>query len=198
MKTRLLIFGAILLIFAGCQKEDNEIRDSYFKQSPFIEDPGNPGLPIYSEFGYNTFGAYYDRETFISNDVDVPMKVIVTNDTTTLIFRGTKNNTDMILKIGIPDNFADTYDDLLAYNDTMIDLTKCKVTTIMNGDTAVPRVIDGILEIRKAQKLYVDGSRVEVVLAGVFEFQLLISDEPFAISNGRFDIGVGYSNFFEY
>lgn len=197
MKTTTIIFCVIILAFAGCSKSD-EIRDSYFKQSTFIEDPGNPGLPIYSELGYNTFGAYFDREKFISNDNDVPLKVIVTNDTTTLIFKGTKNSSDMTLKIGIPDNLPDTYDDLLVYNDTIIDLTACKITTIINGQTSSQQVIDGKFEIRKAQKLFVDDSQIEVVLAGVFEFQVLINDEPIAISNGRFDIGVGYSNFFAY
>ncbi|MBU0763564.1 MAG: hypothetical protein KJ607_01880 [Bacteroidetes bacterium] len=164
MKTRLFIFGAIIILFVSCKKyNDDEQRGYYFKQSTFIEDPGNPGLPKYSELGYNTFGAYYDRETFISNNVDVPMKVIVTNDTTTLIFQGTKNNYDMTLKIGIPDSLPDTYSDLLAFNDTVIDLTQCKITTIINGNTSVPRVIDGRFEIRKAQKLYVDDSQLEVM-----------------------------------
>lgn len=197
MKKRILYFAILVIGFAGCQKSE-DIRDSYFKQSTFIEDPGNPGLPIYSEFGYNTFGAYYDRETFISNDADVPLKVIVTNDTTTLIFKGTKNSDTMTLKIGIPGSFPDTYDDLLVYNDTVIDLTMCKITTIINGVSSSQQVIDGIFDIRKAQKLKVDDSQIEVVLAGIFEFQILINDEPIAISNGRFDIGVGYSNFFAY
>jgi len=197
MKTIALFSLLVVTIFIGCKKSD-ETRDSYFTQSTFIEDPGNPGLPIYSELGYNTFGAYYDRETFISNDYDVPCKVIVTNDTTTFIFQGTKENSQMTLKIGIPDNKPDTYDDLLAYNDTVIDLTKCKITTKINGYTSVAQVIDGRFEIRKAQKLFVDNSQLEVIIAGIFEFQLLINNEPIAISSGRFDFGVGYSNFFEY
>ncbi|OFX21128.1 MAG: hypothetical protein A2033_07605 [Bacteroidetes bacterium GWA2_31_9] len=197
MKTIALLFVAAILIFFGCKK-DSEPRDSYFKQSTFIEDEGNPGLPIYSELGYNTFGAYYDRETFVSNDIDVPFKIIVTNDTTTLIFKGTKNYKDMTLKIGIPDNTPDIYNDMLTYNDTIIDLTQCKITTIINGSTSIAQVIDGRLEIKKAQKLFVDDSEIEVVLAGIFEFQLLINNEPIAISNGRFDFGVGYSNFFAY
>ncbi len=198
MKTKfVLIIVSCLVIFINCTKED-EPRDYYFRQSTFVEDPSNPGLPKYTELGYNTFGAYYDREVFVSNNEDVPMKVIVTNDTTTFIFQGEKSSNKMTLRIGIPNSFSDTYDDLLILNDIIIDLTTCKISITINDSTTIPQIINGTLEIKKAQKLYIDDSSIEVVLAGLFEFQLLINDDPIAISNGRFDIGVGYSNFFAY
>jgi len=49
-------------------------------------------LPIYSEWGYNTFGAYYDREIFVSNDISVPAKVSVSNNEMSFILDGQKEH----------------------------------------------------------------------------------------------------------
>jgi hypothetical protein len=59
MKKILIAFVSVLslnLLFS-CQKmSDYELSGTFF-----IEDPYYPGLPIYSEWGYNTFGAYIYR-----------------------------------------------------------------------------------------------------------------------------------------
>ena len=43
-----------------------------------------------------------------------------------------------------------------------------------------------------------DNEPIEVILSGVFEFQALINNEPVSMSLGRFDVGVGQSNFYNY
>ena len=53
------LFATVAMSF-GCSREYN------LEQTIFIYDPEFQDLPIYSEWGYNTFGAYYDREAFIS------------------------------------------------------------------------------------------------------------------------------------
>ena len=70
MKTYILIILRLIAAFLTSCKKENEL-----KKSVFIYDPENIDLPEYSEWGYNTFGAYYDREIFVSTDEAVPAKI---------------------------------------------------------------------------------------------------------------------------
>ena len=54
---KLIIIAAALLAMTACSKSD-------FKQTQYIDDPDYPGLPIYSEMGYNTYGAYINEQVF--------------------------------------------------------------------------------------------------------------------------------------
>lgn len=60
---------------ASCSMDDVELS-----RTVFIEDRTSPGLPVYSEWGYNTFGAYIDRVPFVSGEEE-PAKVYVNSDT---------------------------------------------------------------------------------------------------------------------
>jgi len=186
----------ILIIIISCKKDKN-LRDSIF-----IEDVESPGLPIYSEWGYNTFGAYYDREVFISNDKKVPLKIIVTNDTMTFNFFGQLGNTsynNMTMKFYFTNFLPVNYEDLLQLNDTIIYLNNTnKISINIYGSNVNVTLLNGYFKVDKAQLLFVDTKETEVILSGHFEFQALINNEPIAISDGRFDIGVNQSNFFSY
>ena len=186
----------ILIIIISCKKDKN-LRDSIF-----IEDVESPGLPIYSEWGYNTFGAYYDREVFISNDKKVPLKIIVTNDTMTFNFFGQLGNTsynNMTMKFYFTNFLPVNYEGLLQLNDTIINLNNTnKISINIYGSNVNVTLLNGYFKVDKAQLLFVDTKETEVILSGHFEFQALINNEPIAISDGRFDIGVNQSNFFSY
>jgi len=186
----------ILIIIISCKKDKN-LRDSIF-----IEDVESPGLPIYSEWGYNTFGAYYDREVFISNDKKVPLKIIVTNDTMTFNFFGQLGNTsynNMTMKFYFTNFLPVNYEDLLQLNDTIIYLNNTnKISINIYGSNVNVTLLNGYFKVDKAQLLFVDTKETEVILSGHFEFQALINNEPIAISDGRFDIGINQSNFFSY
>jgi len=186
----------ILIIIISCKKDKN-LRDSIF-----IEDVESPGLPIYSEWGYNTFGAYYDREVFISNDKKVPLKIIVTNDTMTFNFFGQLGNNsynNMTMKFYFTNFLPVNYEGLLQLNDTIINLNNTnKISINIYGSNVNVTLLNGYFKVDKAQLLFVDTKETEVILSGHFEFQALINNEPIAISDGRFDIGVNQSNFFSY
>jgi hypothetical protein len=194
MKHSLLIFLLFLFVFTGCKKEIE------LQKSVFIHDETFPDLPQYSEWGYNTFGAYYDREAFISNDMDVPVKVIVTNDTTLFVFQGEKGSVDMSMKFSIANYSPTNYADLILLNDSIINLdtTICKITVIIDGISYNANILNGNLEFSRAQKLFVDTKQIEVILSGRFEFQAIVNNLPITISEGRFDVGVGQNNFFKY
>lgn len=192
-----ILITASLLIFSSCEMSS----DSYLlKKSIFIEDVENPGLPVYSEWGYNTFGAYIDRQAFVSGEADFPVKIIVNSDTMHLLLKGIMNNKFASLKfsfIGYP--IAD-YPELHVLNDSVLSLkgNKCIVTLTRENVTETLKIIEGSFHIKRIQNLYVDKVFTKTILSGLFNFKTFFAKEPVAISNGRFDLGIGYENFYNY
>jgi hypothetical protein len=201
MKKQLLnISILILLVFTECSKE-TELRKSIF-----IPDHDFPSLPAYTEWGYNTFGAFYDREIFTYNDYDVPAKVINTGGKTSFTLKGQKGSsyyydyTPMSMTFDLYGFSPESISDLIALNDTIIDLTNvlCKVSVIIDTVKYQQTILNGILEFKRAQNLIVDKKQVEVILSGTFEFQSLVGNEPISLTLGRFDIGISRDTFFKY
>lgn len=204
MKKQFFILSSIIiLLLGGCSKETE------LQKSVFIPDVNYPELPQYSEWGYNAFGAYYDREVFVSNNQEVPIKVIVTNNKTSFNFNGQKSgvgyyNPDsyspMSIKFKLLEFLPEDYKALILLNDTILDLTNSDYGVVVSIDTTEfeAQILNGKLEFKRAQNLLVDKKQIEVILSGYFEFQAIINEEPVTISNGRFDVGVGMDNFFYY
>ncbi len=200
MKNQLFILVIFLLVFAGCKKE-NEL-----KKSVFINDPELTDLPAYSEWGYNTFGAYYDREVFVSNDQEVPAKVVVSNNTMSFILTGQKGGTDggsgyypeMTMTFTLTDFLPSQYSDLTVFNDTTLDLKNPLYQVAISVDNVnyAVSILSGELIFKRAQNLTVDKKPVEVILSGYFDFKALINDTPVTISDGRFDVGISPDNFY--
>jgi len=205
MKTLLSISIFISILFASysCSK-DNDL-----KKSIYVSDSEFNDLPAYSEWGYNTFGAYYDRMPFISNSSEVTAKFIVKNDSTSFVLTGQKGSNHyyndsgsekMSMTFKMAGFLPQNYKDLIALNDTILDLSKptCK-TIITIGSTVISAgILEGQLTFNRAQNLIVDNKPVEIILSGYFEFKALINNEPITISEGRFDVGIGYDNFYKY
>ncbi len=187
----------MIVLFASCSSE----MDSYqLQKSVFIEDVESPGLPIYSEWGYNTFGAYIDRRPFTSSNGEIPAKIIVNSDTMHLMLKGVMNNqpASIIFSfIGYP--IAD-YPDLHQLNDSIINMKgdKCIVRLIRANNEETLRIIEGKMHLRRIQKLYVDKHFSKSIVSGTFSFKTFFGPEPVAISSGRFDLGIGYENFYNY
>lgn len=186
------IIGIILL--SGCS-EDFQLQNSVF-----INDVNNPGLPEYSEWAYNTFGAYIDRTVFASTDNDLPGKIVVSKDTFNMILRGRSDNNTLILKFSIIGYSPADYPDLISLNDSVIDLKnpRCIVTLGSSNVSTKLAVSEGKLYFKRVQKLSVDRMLTESIVSGTFNFKTFIDGEPVAVSNGRFDLGIGYDNFFKY
>jgi hypothetical protein len=193
-------------LFAGGCSKDNELR-----KSVFIEDSKFPDLPQYSEWGYNTFGAYYDREVFVSNDYEVPAKFIVTNHITSFVLTGQNgayshyfdSYTIMSMTFNLSDLLPQVSMDwqtLITLNDTIFDLKNSayQVLITLGTVTDTAKIIEGELTFKRAQNLFVDKNPVEVILSGYFDFKALIKNKPVTISEGRFDVGVSRDNFYNY
>ena len=192
------------LLFTACNDE------AELQKSVFIPDDDFPELPAYTEWGYNTFGAYYDRELFIYNVYEVPAKVVNTEGKTSFILNGTRGyyyyyeysngNNSMSVSFDLIGFLPQAYTDLVALNDSVINLLNpnCRVMVTMNGQKYQEQIIGGTLHFKRAQNLIVDKEQVEVILSGTFEYQALSNDVPFSVSLGRFDVAVGNNNFYRY
>jgi hypothetical protein len=199
MKAPKFLYLALLLLLVNtaCEKMD----DFYLSGSVFIEDPYYPGLPIYSEWGYNTFGAYIDREPFVSSLDVMPMKMIVNTDTIHMIFRGKMGSGEVDLTISFNGFSPQTSYDLTMLDDTTINLKESgrAVTLKFDQEEAIDlELIEGELNINRVQRLYVDEDLSRTIMSGYFQFKTFLDKEPVAISQGRFDLGIGYENFYNY
>ncbi|MEW5846392.1 MAG: hypothetical protein AB1777_09025 [Bacteroidota bacterium] len=198
MKTiKLLLSATILFLIApACDK----VEEYSLSGTIFIEDPYFPGLPIYSEWGYNTFGAYIDRKPFVSTSEDLPAKVIVNSDTIHLIFRGKMGSENVDLKFSIKGYSPQTYYDLTELDNTTLNLKDSgrEVTLKIGNTTTNLNLIEGELIIKRVQRLYVDEELSRTIMSGYFNLKTFLNNEPISISQGRFDLGIGYENFFNY
>lgn len=192
-----LTVSALLLTLYSCNYE----ADSFILQkSVFIEDVESPGLPIYSEWGYNTFGAYIDRQPFTSGNTDIPAKIIVNSDTMNIMLKGVMGNQFASITfsfIGYP--IAD-FPDLHVLNDSILNMkgVGCIVTLTRGTKQEVLRIIEGKMHIKRVQKLYVDKQFAKSIVSGTFNFKTFFDKEPVAISAGRFDLGIGYESFYNF
>ncbi len=191
-KNFLLILSAVLLI-SGCTSSDN------LDDSVYVYDEEYTDLPAYTEWGYNTFGAYYDRNLFISSDA-TPAKVLSKGGKTVFSLQGTYDiYGSMTVKFVLDGYSPAKYADLVSLNDSTIDLAnpKCKVCLLLNGIEDTLNILNGQLYIKRAQHLLVNKESVEAILSGYFQFQMLNDCTPSTISHGRFDVGIGYDNFYK-
>jgi len=196
-KIKLLISATILFLIApACDK----VEEYSLSGTIFIEDPYFPGLPIYSEWGYNTFGAYIDRKPFVSTSEDLPAKVIVNSDTIHLIFRGKMGSENVDLKFSIKGYSPQTYYDLTELDNTTLNLNDSgrEVTLKIENTTTNLNLIEGELIIKRVQRLYIDEELSRTIMSGYFNLKTFLNNEPISISQGRFDLGIGYENFFNY
>lgn len=190
----LLIF--LPLLFSSCEK----MEDYSLSQTVFIEDPYYPGLPVYSEWGYNTFGAYIDRKPFYSTEYDLPVKVIVNSDTLRIYFRGIMGGSEVELKISAKGYSPADHYEMISLDQEIIDLTQSGREAILKigNETTVLDIIEGELIFNRVQRLYVDEELSRTIVSGYFHLKTFLYGEPVAISYGRFDFGIGYENFYNY
>jgi hypothetical protein len=198
MKPYISTFGLLLmLLISSCSSSEDTFL---LKKSVFINDVENPGLPVYSEWGYNTFGAYVDRQVFVSGDNDLPAKIVVNSDTLNLLLKGSMNGKFASVKFSFVGYPLGDYPDLTSLNDSVINLkgNKCIVTLTSENSSVVLNIFEGKFHFKRVQNLYIDKLYTKAIISGVFSFKTFFGKEPVAISNGRFDLGIGYEEFYNY
>ncbi|MDO5522855.1 MAG: hypothetical protein Q4G48_02285 [Bacteroidia bacterium] len=187
----------LVLIFSACSQSD----DFRLSSSIFIHDDAHPGLPIYSEWGYNTFGAYFDRTPFVSDNYLMPVKVTVKPDTCQIAFTGKlqSKNEEATLTFHLLNYQPNNFFDLLSLDKKTFSLVDEEIIVTFLQDKKIDtlNVMEGELSVKRAQKLLVDKEEKKVVLSGTFSMKAAIGNEPVSINNGRFDVSVDNINFFK-
>jgi hypothetical protein len=195
MKKYGFLIASILFLFHSC---DEGGMDSTI----FIPDDNDKNLPAYTEWGYNSFGAKYERLYFLATNSIVPCKITYENGRLNFYLNGrTVGNVaqqyyeteKMTLAISFPSSPMTDYKDLISLNDTKIDLTdaNCVVKIIERDDyERILTTRNGHLTFKRAQLLRIDDKEDRVILSGYFDIQFLVNGIPENISEGRFDVGI--------
>ena len=173
----------------------NSCEEGEMERTIFIADENNPTLPAYSEWGYNSFGAIYDRNYFLVSKMVTPCKITYDKGILNFYLIGKvdyNNNSEMVLTFSFPSKQMNQYKDLTALNNTTINLLDDKCTVKIESDNNEDKVsiISGNLTFKRAQLLKIDGEENIVILSGVFEMRFLRKGRPETISDGRFDMAI--------
>lgn len=183
-KSYLILIISILL--SSCSKD-------VLDRTVFIPDEENSSLPAYTEWGYNTFGAEYERGYFLASSYIIPCKIVYTNDQLQILLNGIfSGGKEMGMVFVFPAAEMRDYADLIQLHNTTIDLaaTDCMVKIIQDGVETILDVTKGNFYFKRAQLLSVDEEVNRTILSGTFEVQFLQNGFPFTISDGRFDLGI--------
>ncbi|TCN62870.1 hypothetical protein [Acetobacteroides hydrogenigenes] len=178
-------------------------RESDLKKSIFIPDSDDSRLPAYTEWGYNTFGAYLDREVFIYNDNALPFKAIAYSTTTELQFNGEiyeefhSNDEKVSLIVKTSSILLKNAEDFSLLNGKSYQLNdpSFQVYLERNGVRTKLSVGQGVLTFQRVQKIFIDRKYTEMILSGYFELSAMQNGSLISISDGRFDVGLknGYN-----
>lgn len=190
----LLLLTFILVIATGCSYD----FDYRISNSVFIEDDEKPGLPIYSEKGYNSFGVYWGLTPFSTARPHDQSIIMVRNDSCHIRFSGSTGQATYTLQVSFPEYTPHSFTDLLSLQDREFDLTesKCVISLFSGRHPLDLETKEGSFTVKKAQNMYIDKELQSVVLSGVFSFKANIDGIPATFSNGRFDMQFGEENFF--
>jgi len=191
-----LIIAVALIVMNACSKSD-------FKETQYIADPDFPGLPIYSEMGYNTFGAYINQNVFYCNQNDRPFYLVADRDNLTMTLYGWCNNDNFNMVFTLPIDTTyhlEDYHSLLALDGKSftIDTVPTSCIVKMEGRYApeIESIYSGYIKFEKVQQVLVDKADAEVVVSGKFQFRAFTPDGTrIDVTGGRFDLGVDNANF---
>ena len=189
-------FLTILLLLLSCGKVTDEMQDTIF-----ITDTNDKNLPSYTEWGFNSFGAMYERRYFFSTKDIVPCKIICGNGVLTFLLSGRTglsysswgSGDQLTMSITFPfDEPIKNYKDLLALHQKQFDLSdsSCEVQMISNSNREDLTGLSGKLKFIRTQLLRINEKENRIILSGTFELSFWRNQIPEIISNGRFDFGI--------
>jgi hypothetical protein len=187
-------FLLCMAIAGGC------VGDPDLQRSIFVRDIRYPDLPQYSEWGYNTFGAFINEDVFVSGAELWEPASVMQNDTAMILsFHGEKRSrgkdtTDMIMYFTITRSSPVYAEFLSSLNDSVLDLSAAsnQVQIVSDNSLYPVTITSGELHFKRVQNLVVDMDPMETIFSGTFEFEGIMDGMPVSVTLGRFDVGVGY------
>jgi len=192
MKKHILIFTILSLLFFSCD-------EGSLDRTIYIPDEDHPDLPAYTEWGYNSFGAFYERDKIGSTNDIVPCKIVYKDGILDFSLLGRYLQKNTALTFSFPLSEIKTIEDLAILHNFKLDLTEnCTVTLEEDNYPTTFEVRSGELHFKRFQLLRVDERLNRIILSGTFEVRVLKNGRPETISNGRFDIGITNNDFYSY
>ena len=188
------MFTIFLLLFYSCNYD-------LMEKTIFIPDENDSNLPAYTEWGYNSFGAKYERLYFIATNDIVPCKVVYQNGILKFSLSGraglgysiwNNNNDKITLTFSFPASPIKNFKDLLILHKKEFDLTdlSCEVKMAINSQQENISLLSSNLNFKRAQLLRINDKENRVILSGTFNMQFFRNDILETMSNGRFDLGI--------
>ena len=197
MKKICLILLTITLLVA-CSKDEMD-------RTIFIPDENDGNLPAYTEWGYNSFGAEYERTYFLATNSIVPCKIVYKNGELQFFLSGYipddyYYHRTTTLVFTFPVEPMSNYANLMQLNNVKIDLATagCTVKMVQNDNETILDVVGGELYFKRTQLLKIDDAVNRVILSGTFELRFLKNGLPTSMSDGRFDLGINDKVFYAY
>lgn len=190
---KIFSFMLVLAVATGCAYD----FDYRISNSVFIEDENKPGLPIYSEKGYNSFGVYWGLTPFTTARPHNQSMIVVRNDSCHIRFSGSTGQNTYTLQVSLPDYAPNDFTELLSLQDKTFDLaeSECAISLFFGNRALDFETQEGTFTVERAQNMYVDKVLQSVVLSGIFSFKANVDGIPATFSNGRFDMRFGEENF---
>ena len=189
-----IYFLTMILLLASCATTDE------MEQTIFVPDEINSELPAYTEWGYNSFGAMYERTYFLAANDIVPCKITIQNGIMTFSLSGRitnnsswNNRENMTLYFSFPiSETIRTYNDLIVLHQKEIDFsdTSCDIKMNRNSSSTNINVLSGKLHFNRVQLLRINEKDDRAILSGTFDLTFLRNELPEALTKGRFDIGI--------
>lgn len=191
-----LLFPLCVLIFLGCEQE------SMLDDSIFVPDPELPELPAYTEWGYNTFGAQYEMGVFTSGSNALPLKLSTSGEQLEIFLLGEVKlpelYTNMSLRMLLDVEDIYTYQDLLVFHDSIIDLGPrvLELREVYGSEIREVDFLSGEIHVKRTQTVFVDDRETGLILSGTFQLRYLRDNYPVILHNGRFDFGINENTLF--
>lgn len=198
-QSTLMIIASVITISAtltACDENDIE-------RVIWIDDDVYEGLPAYTEWGYNSFGAYVNNRTFASSRHANESTMHFTSGENTLTFSMETTDKDIYTPIIKEMSFTFPYQHITKYvglkelQGLTFDLASDNVdvkAVLSNDDESTDEqtldVSSGKLVFKRVQILYIDGDQVEAIVSGTFEFNATTQSAAYEVRHGRFDVGV--------
>lgn len=188
------IFHTIMLCTAiffleGCRRDTPE-QD--LQKTVFINDVDNPGLPIVTELGYNTFGAYYNSKIWVSSKTqkstspDDIFSIGTSKDSTVIHFGGTDYaGRHLEVAFLITKNVIVNDGDLVAFGKRSFDFKGDSVKIKIGG--TIINVLSGSINFSSVRSLILDKKRMGTILSGTFEMTGMLNGNKVELEKGRFD-----------
>ena len=186
MKKYIAILAVLSFLMFSCS-------DETLDRTIFIPDEDNRSLPAYTEWGYNSFGAVYERRNFVAANHIVPCKIVYQNGMLNFSLIGVQQSVSgqTALTFSFPLSEVETIADLAVLHEMEINLTQNSTVTLEENNVETTlNVLGGTLHFKRFQLLRVDDKINRIILSGTFEIRFLRNGRPESISNGRFDLGI--------